>query len=62
MAITAQKGDNNALRTFKNIKIFSNRHILRAIFAISHPLFTHKYLSLFPFSAPKEPISHLTNQ
>lgn len=62
MAITAQKGDNNALRTFKNIKIFSNRHILRAIFAISHPLFTHKYLSLFPFSAHNEAVSHLTNQ
>lgn len=62
MAITAQKVDNNALRTFKNIKIFSNDHIFRAIFAISRPLFTHKYLSFFLFLARKEPISHLTNQ
>lgn len=62
MAITAQKGDNNSIRTFKNIKIFSNRHILRAIFAVSHPLFTHKYLSLFLFSAHNEAVSNLTNQ
>lgn len=53
MAITAQKGDNNALRTFKNIKIFSNRHILRDIFAVSHPSFTYKYLSFFLFLARK---------
>lgn len=37
MAITAQKGDNKALRTFKNIKIFSNRHILR-IFSLFRTL------------------------
>lgn len=62
MAITAQKSDNNALRTFKNIKIFSNLHIFRAIFVNSPPSFTHKYLSLFPFSAHNKAVSNLTNQ